>query len=84
MRLHEQIKVVNARATEAQHRIDHAQHRIDLFLGYLDGPKFRGNHPQDGTPNDWVNIREVQAILRQIDNVLDGVDDDLLCQSGAF
>jgi hypothetical protein len=71
MKLHEQAKLAKLRTAAARGE-------ITRFRSYLNGPKFRGHHPQDGTPNDYINVREVLARLCELDDILDGVYDETL------
>ena len=68
MRIHEQVKDLNERR-------DSANELIAEFRTYLDGPKFRGHHPQDGTPNSYIATHEVAARLMQISDILNDYSD---------
>jgi hypothetical protein len=71
MKLHEQVKLNNARSTEARRRIAH-------FRNYLNGSKFRGHDPRDGLPNNYINTVEVLSFLANLDDLIEGLDDSEL------
>lgn len=49
-------------------RVEDALLEVCRLKGYLRGPKFQGQHPEDGSPNQWVSSEEM---LRHLDNVKD-------------
>jgi hypothetical protein len=71
MKIHEQVKLNAARTADILQQ-------IAVFRDYLHGPKFQGHDPRDGTPMNYINTNEVLARLRQIEDVLSGVEDDNL------
>jgi hypothetical protein len=73
MKLHEQVRL-NALRTAA------AREELMRFRAYLAGPKFQGTDPRDGLPNSYIATHEVEARLRELDDLLCGVSDDLLWQ----
>jgi len=73
MKLHNQVKLHQLREAEALRRLRH-------FRDYLHGSKFTGYDHRDGERKDYIRTHEVLAHLRELDYILDGVDDDLLVQ----
>jgi hypothetical protein len=63
MKLHEQVKLNAARNADVMRQ-------IEGFRSYLRRPKFQDH--------DYIDIHEVIVRLRQIENVLSGVEDDNL------
>lgn len=65
MRLHEQV-------TELRRQRDDALEQIEWFRQYLLSEKFSGHHPQDGSPNNWINTTEAMTRLGFIKSALEG------------
>lgn len=71
MRLHEQRNLMQKRVIEAQERILH-------YRNYIAGPKFQG-HDTDGYPANYIYTHEVQNMLREVEDIILGMEDDNLC-----
>lgn len=66
------IKQLQADLNEANSKLEGVRTQLREFSAFLSGPKFTGTDP-DGSRKDWIATADVQRVITELRNVVDGM-----------